>query len=429
MFSNQQRDGRVVLFLLAGLVWQSSQAAVTLSIERAVSIALQDNPGLAEMQARAEAASHQPSQAGALPDPELSFTMSNVPLDGFDLTQEPMTQFQIGISQKLPWPGKLGLSSQAAYLAALNKQDAVQEARLMLVQDVRLSWWNLFYLNRALETVKDNQQRLRTFVQLAQVKYRVGEGSQQDVLLAQVELSDQLERSLSMQGMQRNEAARLHALMNHHGDLPLELPSIDPPVLALLDAGSEWLRQAQQQRPLLSMKQHSLEASERRLDLAQLGHYPDFMLRGSYGVREGDNPDGSSRSDFLTLGVGFNLPMYQNVKQNREVDQRSSERLEARYALDDARRKVREQVERALADYQQGREQAGLLLDGIIPQTEQAVASMIAGYQVDRVDFFTLVRTQIKLNNYRIAYWKALSQAKQAEARLLAAAGGEMNRE
>jgi outer membrane protein TolC len=111
------------------------------------------------------------------------------------------------------------------------------------------------------------------------------------------------------------------------------------------------------------------------------------------------------------------------------VDQRSSERLEARYALDDARRKVREQVERALADYQQGREQAGLLLDGIIPQTEQAVASMIAGYQVDRVDFFTLVRTQIKLNNYRIAYWKALSQAKQAEARLLAAAGGEMNRE
>lgn len=50
---------------------------------------------------------------------------------------------------------------------------------------------------------------------------------------------------------------------------------------------------------------------------------------------------------------------------------------------------------------------------------------MLAGYQVDKVDFLTLVRTQIKLNNFRIAYWKALSQAKQAEARLLAAVGGE----
>ncbi|RLJ22723.1 transporter [bacterium endosymbiont of Escarpia laminata] len=426
MFSFLQRHRRLALSLVCGLTWQSGPAAAgTLSIDQAVSLALQDNPGMAEVQARADAAAQRPGQVGALPDPVLSLNAANLPLDSFDLTQEAMTQLQLGISQKLPWPGKLELRAEAARLTALGKQDAAREARLMLARDVRRSWWNLFYLDRALATVEDNQSRLRSFVQVVQAKYRVGEGSQQDVLLAQVELSGQLERAVRLRGMRRSEAARLDALMGHPDDSSVELPSNDPPELLNLEAVEVWLQQALAERPLLSMKQYTLDASGRRLELARKGIYPDFTLKGAYGLRGGNNPDGSSRSDFLTLGVSLNLPIFQGSKQDREVDQRNSERMEARYALDDARRKIREQVERALADYAQGREQARLLLKGIIPQTEQAVASMLAGYQVDKVDFLTLVRTQIKLNNFRIAYWKALSQAKQAEARLLAAVGGE----
>lgn len=429
MFSFLRRRGHFAFFLVCGLIWQNGQADATLSIEQAVSLALQGNPGLAEVQARAESAAQRPSQVGALPDPLLFLNALNLPLDSFDPTQEAMTQFQVGISQKLPWSGKLELRAEAARLTALSKQDAAIEARLMLARDVRRSWWNLFYLDRALDTVQDNQARLRSFVQVVQAKYRVGEGQQQDVLLAQVELSGQLERAVRLRGMRRGEAARLRALMHHPGDLSVDLQHIETPELADLDAAGEWQRQALARRPLLSMKQYALDAADRLLELSRKGSYPDFTLKGAYGLRGGENPDGSSRSDFLTLGVSLNLPLYQGSKQDREVDQRNSERMEARYALDDARRKVREQVEGALADYAQGREQARLLRNGIIPQTEQAVASMLAGYQVDKVDFLTLVRTQIKLNNFRIAYWKALSQAKQAEARLLAAVGTEKNHE
>ena len=429
MFSFSQRRGRIVLSLMFGLIWQHGQAADGLSIEQAVSLALQDSPGLAEVQARAEAAAQQPSQVGALPDPVLSLNAANLPIDTFALAQEAMTQLKVGISQKLPWPGKLELRAEASRLSALGKQDTASEARLILARDVRRSWWNLFYIDHALITVEDNQERLRSFVEVVQAKYRVGEGLQQDVLLAQVELSGQLERAVRLRGMRRSEAASLHALMAHPGDASVELQTIVSPGLVGLGDTEKWLQQALTRRPLLSMKQHALDASDRRLELARKGKYPDFTLKGAYGLRSGNNPDGSSRSDFLTLGVSLNLPLYQGRKQDREVDQRNSERMESRYALDDARREVREQVERALSDYVQSREQARLLLNGIIPQTEQAVASMLAGYQVDKVDFLTLVRTQIKLNNFRIAYWKALSQAKQAEARLLAAAGKEMNHE
>ena len=77
-----------------------------LSAEHAVALAIADNPNLAAMQARFEAKSAIPSQVGVLPDPILSLNALNFPTDTFHVRQEAMTQVQIGISQKLPFPGK-----------------------------------------------------------------------------------------------------------------------------------------------------------------------------------------------------------------------------------------------------------------------------------------------------------------------------------
>ena len=151
MSSFSQLRVRCTAFLVCGLAWQSSQAVDVLSIDQAVGLALHGNPGLAEVQARATAAAQRPSQVGVLADPVLFLNAANLPVDSFDFTQEAMTQFQIGISQKLPWPGKLQLRAETARLTALSKQDAVREARLMLARDVKRSWWNLFYLDKALQ--------------------------------------------------------------------------------------------------------------------------------------------------------------------------------------------------------------------------------------------------------------------------------------
>ena len=66
-----------------------------------------------------------------------------------------------------------------------------------------------------------------------------------------------------------------------------------------------------------------------------------------------------------------------------------------------------------------------LFQTGIIPQARQTVASMLAGYQVNKVDFLNLVGSQVTLLNYEIQYWKALTDAHQALARLRAAVGEE----
>ena len=112
-----------------------------LSLESAVETALRDNPGLAEMEARARAMVAIPSQAGSLPDPSLSLNALNLPTDSFDFDQEPMTQMQVGISQALPFPGKLSLKERASGFDAAAAGADVGETRLRLIRDVKKRWW------------------------------------------------------------------------------------------------------------------------------------------------------------------------------------------------------------------------------------------------------------------------------------------------
>jgi outer membrane protein TolC len=51
---------------------------------------------------------------------------------------------------------------------------------------------------------------------------------------------------------------------------------------------------------------------------------------------------------------------------------------------------------------------------------------MLSGYQVNKVDFLNLVRSQITLYDYETQYWKSFSEVNQALARLTAAVGEEV---
>ncbi|ADE14815.1 outer membrane efflux protein [Nitrosococcus halophilus Nc 4] len=400
-----------------------------LGLQTAIETALQDNPGLAEMRTRAEAMAAIPSQVGTLPDPVISFNALNLPVDTFDRSQEAMTQLQVGISQEFPFPGKLGLRQSAAEYEAAAARHDVREMRLLLTRDVKQTWWNLFYLDQALETVKRNQELMRQFVEIAQTKYRVGQGLQQDVLLAQVELSKLLDLEVRLTALRRTGEARLNALLNWPTDSKLRLPRGVETELQPLAPEETWQRQAEKNRPLLAAEEQRVEAARERLDLAQKDYFPDFKLGAAYGFRSGDDPlRREPRADFATFMLSMKVPLYFGRKQAKAVDQRSSEVLQQIFAFQDRRQQVRREISTALADYRQAREQFLLFKTGIIPQARQTVASMLAGFQVNKVDFLNLVSAQITLYNFETEYWKVLAEAYQALAALSAAIGEEQIR-
>ncbi len=402
------------------------QGAALFTLDHAVEIALEGNPGLAKINARAKALAEVPAQVGTLPDPVLSLNAQNLPTDTFSLSQEAMTQMQIGIGFTLPFPGKLGLREQAADFEADAARFDVDEMRLVLVRNVRTTWWSLFYLDRALSIVQRNQVLLRQLVKIAETKYKTGQGMQSDVLLAQVELSKLLDIEIGLKGLREVQVAALKALLDRPAKTELRLPTQADELLPFVPDQKSLRKMALNERPVLFSQHDALEAARAREALAEKDYYPDFKLGAAYGVRSGNNPNGSARANLSSFAFSMNLPIFTGTRQDRALSQRKAEVIREESGMEERSVQVQTEITQALADYHAAKEQASLFKTGILPQTRQMTASMMAAYQVNKVDFLNLIRAQITLYNYETQYWKALSSGWQAWARLEAAIGKQI---
>ncbi|MGZ8158442.1 MAG: TolC family protein [Methylobacter sp.] len=416
----------LILLLLSACVF-AGEAPVTervLTLKAAIEQAVRDNPDLAQMRARAQAMAAIPSQMGTLPDPEISFNAMSLPVNGFNTRQEDMTQLGAGISQAFPFPGKLALREQAAAFEAEAASQSVTEVRWRLLSEVKTTWWLIFYLDRAIQIVDSNHALLQQFVEIARTKYEVGEGLQQDVLLAQLELSKLLDQQLMLKASRRNAAASLNALLDKPANEELRLPEKIESQLPTIKQENLLYQKAETSRAVLEGNRQGINAAQSRLDLAKKDYLPDFNLGASYGARA-NTPVGDRRADLLSLNLSMNVPIFAAQKQAKVVDQRTSELMQERYALQDQWNKVRSQISQGYNDYRRAKDQSVLFETGIVPQARQTVASMLAGYQVNKVDFLNLVRSQITLFEYETQYWKAFTEANQFLAQLNAAVGEE----
>jgi outer membrane protein TolC len=394
-----------------------------LTLQQSVEQALGGNPGIAEIKARAEAMAAIPSQEGALPDPTLNVDLLNVPTRSFDLRKEDMTMVEMGLSQTIPFPGKLALKEKAAEQEALAATSSVEEARLRLARDVKKAWWRMFYYDRALNVADEAATFFQQLVDAALAKYRTGQGGQQDVLLAQLELSKLKDEKLELTGMRHVENVQFNVLLNRKPEAWARIPreaEIKLPVLADAALQEKAMRSSQ----LFAQRQNMLDAARIKVDLAKKDFYPDLTVGGGYAVRQ-NSPAGEIRSDFLSVRMSINLPIYADQKQARAVDQRRSEFLREQYSAQDEHNKIHGEISAKIAEYGHAKERLALFEHEIIPQAEQTVRSLMARYQVSKIEVSDLLRAQLTLFQYQGLYWQALTRTQQVLAELSALVGEE----
>lgn len=406
-----------VFQVMAVLLYMTSFAlGSNLSVKRAVSIGLSKNPGLTQILKRYEALKEVPSQVKSLPDPIVSIGLINFPTDTFNISQEPMTNVQVGFSQSFPYPGKLDLKGEAAEFEAKAAFHTVNEVRLLLTNHIESTWWQVYYFDRALETIKNNQDLLRQFITIAEEKYKTGEGLQQDVLLAQLELSKLLDQEIQVKAFRRNQSINLNLLMGTDPSKDVHLGKKRTKRLSYKMNEKYLYKLAIEYRPSLKREESKVHASTSRLNLAHKEFYPDFNIAVSYGDRRGYNPGtfDDRRADLFSLRVGIKVPLYYKTKQSKAEQQKFIEQQGSYAGLEDEKLKVMAEISKNYTDYRQAKKQLSLFETGILPQARQTVESMRSGYQVSKVDFLNLVQSQVTLFNYELMYWKALTASMQA---------------
>ncbi len=383
--------------------------------------ALANNPEIEASEARWQAFVARARGAGTLEDPMVMLGIQNMVIrDPLNFSRDPMTSKVIGVSQMLPYPGKRALEREAASLEAESYRWIHEERRLELARMVREAWFQLYYIERSLETIEDNLAAVDDIISLTETMYGVGRGIQQDVFKAHLERSRMLDMQIMLQRQRTATLAALNALAYRPADTPIDIPaSIELSALPLDAADLE--EHAQANRPLLRSLRAQISRGEAMQRLAQRERYPDFTVSVEYMQREATM--GEMGDDMYSLGLSFNLPI-QRQRRHAMVAEAGSDIRMGGAELNETRNAIRAGVAELLARIEEGSRRVELYRDAILPQAELSLESAVSAYQVGRADFMTLLDSQMTLFNYEQAFHEAVAEHEMAMAQLEALVGG-----
>ncbi len=424
MHFRQHQDHRttnrqVVLLLLFLLMLTASFSALSkpiLTLEQAEKIALVDEPGIISQQWQMESLSAQSVADGQLMDPKLQVGLNNLPTDTFDFDQENMTQLKIGIIQQFPSGDSLNIKQQKTQKQSELFLSKISERKLSIIKDIRLTYLEIYYWEKARNTIKQNKRFFSQLVNIVQSKFSVGRNSQQDLIRAQLELSrldDRLVKITQKINTQRSKLSRWIGTRYSKQTLSAQLPVLSIPEIS---EDFETLSHLFHNHPKILEIDKKMEISRKDIQLVRESYKPGWALNVGYAYRD-NNQNGGSRADFLSAGVTIDLPLFTANRQDKKLLSK-----EHKYqSLKDKRvamlRQLIANLQQEVANEEQLHNRHQLYNKLLLPQAKQQTKASLLAYQSAQGNFSDVMRAYIddlnvKLDERRIAVDHLQSKAK-----------------
>ena len=135
-----------------------------------------------------------------------------------------MTMKEISISQKFPFPGKRPLMREMAEKEADAASKEIENKANRIIKEVKTAFYDLSHIYRATEVTQRNKQILENLTKIAETRYATGEGIQQDVLKAHVEISRMVDELIMLDQKRTALEAKLCSILNRPEDCSLGEP-------------------------------------------------------------------------------------------------------------------------------------------------------------------------------------------------------------
>lgn len=412
----------VFILLFICLAFSLRAEEKTISLEELIAEALQKNPAIQTAKNEVEGKKARIPQAGALPDPEVSFGQTNeesiVPFT--NLGEADFSEIYVGFHQQFPLHGKRGLRERIAFSEAEAQTWMLEYAVRRLRAEVKLAFYDLYYWRRVQEIERNNLALLEKFAATAEALYSVGKGNQADVLRAQTEISrlqDRLEMSQQQIGIHQ---ARLNSLLFRSPDE--QIGPLAPVERAAFHHSMDQLRQlAINDFPLLKHQQEMTERSRLAAELAKKEKYPDVGLVFTYHNRGG-------LPDYWTIGGTTTLPLFAGRKQNKAVEEAQQDFMAAHRRYEDTLTMVNFELKNHYLSALTADRLTQLYSQTIVPQETLSLEATIAAYTVGNVEFLSVLDSVEKLLQDELRYWENFIEYQKALAKLENYAGIELTR-
>ncbi|MGC1272238.1 MAG: TolC family protein [Planctomycetaceae bacterium] len=389
-----------------------------------VTLALERNPNILAARRAVAAVTETIPQETSLDNPLLETTFWPDPERS---PQTIMGRMPVSIMarQDVPWLAKLRVRGEVAEQEAKIALASLAREELSVVEQIRIAYFDLYYLQKATAVTRENEELLEDLVGFAEIRFRTG-GSQQDVLRVEIERERLRNQLIDYERQLVQAQADLAALVHASPDVePLASESLDLP--AAPEALDRLYELAARCRPELRERVHEIVRDQRRRELARLEYYPDFTVGVAYDVMTTQDamfptPHGG---DNIGVIAGVSMPIWQDRLRAgvREAEHRA---VESARRYDAERDDSFRQIRRFVAAADAAARQRLLYRESIVPRAEQALEISIADYRVGKTDILQVVNNYTELLNFEIQLARFEADFGQAIASLDRVVGCEV---
>ena len=409
----------VVFFLKNSYAGQQS-----LSFNKAIQIAQQNDPWLDASRHQQKSLTLQSYVAKTLPNPKVSIAFANLPTNGFDFSQEAMTQFKVGASQVFSRGDSLNINSQKFKL--LSQQQPLQREDRMnkVAVTVGSLWLDLFRVQQSIKLIEKNRNLFEQLAEVAEASYgsALGKTRQQDIVRAQLELT-RLEDKLNQLQQQNDNYQGMLAQWLTHFSLPSQrvntqvftspfTVSDKQPDIELTHAKSVYEQKVVNENKLAGLLSlhpaikdidKKIAAVKTGVELAEQKYQPQWGVNASYGYRA-DDAMGSSRADLFSVGLTFDVPLFTKNRQDNEVKSAALkvEAVKTEKLL--LLRKLMSTFTSAKGQLIRLTQRQVLYREQLLPQIHDQAEASLTAYTNDDGDFAEVVRARIAELNAEIDF-------------------------
>lgn len=422
-----------VLIIAAG----GASAEERLSLQEGLKMVTRDNRlvKIAQRQEEIQRAEAQAARAPMLPSVNGSAGQSFLarqPKAVFDGLVAPTSNrdfysYSLGIQQTLyDFEGNASRYGASKAVLAASRYDTARTRNLVAFQ-FALSYFDLLEADKMVLVAEDEVSRLQAHLKDAQNLYAQGVITKNDLLQAEVRISDARQRLVSAMNSRNITASGVNNMLARPLDTkfqPVDVPENEISYLGggmAPNIGEAWAN-ARKNRPELAVVAETMKSLDLEKRAAESEYYPKFFARGGYDFTRNDfeTPNGNFS---LIIGMGINF--YGGGATRAEVARINGQRARLLEQRDKITDDIRLEVETYALDLENARKRLDVTRDAVGQARENLRINKTryeqgVGTATDVLDALTLL-TVAETNHYR-----ALYDFRKAEAGFLYSQGNDL---
>jgi outer membrane protein, heavy metal efflux system len=386
---------RIFHSMVLWIIWvtASLRGQVSLSLEKALHLALLNNPSIARARHEIEASSGRLLLAGAVSPPELGFTWGEIPPD-FNMAD--FGERSIGVSQTLEFPGKRCSRRLAAGWDLEARKEALRSSEMRVTAGVRRAFYRA-QLNRELAGRADETLNfLRQSQRIAEMRYETGSVPYLDILRLRMEISRMENRVLDLNRDHNRSLSDLSRLLFLPDTVTVVLEgelSFQPFDQTL----EETVRRLSSDRPSVKIAEAETERFRALASLARKSWFPDISF-GLYSLTLKERPPYNANNYYGTtarnnweFNLGVSIPVWFWRQQKGEImAARSAERI-AEISRQEVRRDLSASIRNAYETVKTAEAKAEKFRQSLLNDSEDALGTAQSLYQNGQMDVLNLL--------------------------------------